>query len=396
MGSQKWMWVDWLIFSFRCTWYGTGLLYYYVYNDSLEGLSYLEFGFFTLLGLVVPMIFWRPGYVNPTRYAVSELILSGGFSIYINIILGINLSTSIILMPVLMIGYLLTKKTAVWTIPLFVILLPANRYWTIDSDFNFFLQYIDILLFFAIGLGFNLITKSQKRYKNLLIENMKQNEFIQQQNNILEQYSSQVEKLALFEERNRMARDLHDTIGHYFTSVTVGLDAISYMIERNPEMAVEKASSLAGIARDGLTEVRRTIHQIAPSEEHVSLINQLDKLVKEFGTHTNTEINLKIKGEEPELASHIKLTFVRCLQECMTNAKRHGEAIQILVSIQFAEESVQLKVFNNGKKMNSETYGFGLNSMKNRLEERNGTLRIENGEEDGITVICTMPLGGKV
>lgn len=185
MGSQKWMWVDWLIFSFRCTWYGTGLMYYYVYNDSLEGLSYWEFGFFTLLGLVLPMIFWRPGYVNPTLYAISELILSGGFSIYINIILGINLSTSVILMPVLMIGYLLTKQTAIWTIPLFVILLPANRYWTIDSQFGFFLQYIDILLFFAIGLGFNLITKSQKRYKNLLIENMKQYEFIQQQNNIL-------------------------------------------------------------------------------------------------------------------------------------------------------------------------------------------------------------------
>lgn len=156
---------------------------------------------------------------------------------------------------------------------------------------------------------------------------MKQYEFIQQQNNILEQCSSQVEKLALFEERNRMTRDLHDTIGHYFTSVTVELDAISYMIERNPEMAVEKASSLAGIARDGLTEVRRTIHQIAPSEENLSLTNQLDKLVKEFGKHTNTEIDFKIKGMEPKIPSHIKLTFVRCLQECMTNAKRHGEAI---------------------------------------------------------------------
>ncbi|SOC08439.1 signal transduction histidine kinase [Ureibacillus xyleni] len=392
MDNKRWMWIDWLIFSLRCSWYGTGLIYYYVYNERLGELSYLDFALFVSLGFILPLVFWRPGYRNPSLYLLTELFLSGGFSIYVNIILGINLSTSIILMPILMSGYLLTRKTALWTIPFFVFLLPANRYWTIDNQFSFFMQYIDVLLFFGIGLGFNLITKSQKRYKHLLSENIKQYELIKQQNKALEQYAAEVEKLALLEERNRMARDLHDSIGHHFTSVTVGLDAISYMIKMNPNLAAEKINRLAEVARTGLEEVRRTIHQIAPIEEDVPLTELLQKLVNEFGAHTNTEFYFETIGDEPVLASHVKLTFVRCLQECMTNAKRHGEALYIKVCVQYLEDSINLQVFNNGKSMDPQSLGFGLSSMKNRLEELNGKLLIESKEMEGVTVICTLPI----
>lgn len=196
----------------------------------------------------------------------------------------------------------------------------------IDNLFDFFLQYTDILLFFGIGLGFNLITQSQKRYKNLLTENMKQNKLIQQQNKTLEQYAAKVEKLALLEERNRMERDHHDSIGHYFTSVTVGLGAISYTIETNPKLAAEKVNKLAEISREGLTVVRRTIHQIAPAEDDLPLSIQLAQLTKEFGEHTSTDMNFNIEGKEPELASHLKIIFpmlARMYDECQ--AERRGK-----------------------------------------------------------------------
>jgi signal transduction histidine kinase len=395
MDNNRWTWLDWLIFSLRCGWYGTGLTYYYVYNERLGELSFPEFTLYVSLGFFIPLIFWRPGYRNATLYTITELIFTGGFSIYINNILGIALSTSIILMPILMIGYMMTKKTAPWAIPLFVVLLPANRYWTIDSSFTFFLQYIDVLLFFGIGAGFNIISRSQKRYKHLLAENMKQYELIEQQNKALEQYAMEVEKLALLEERNRMARDLHDSIGHHFTSVTVGLDAVSYMIESHPQMAAEKVRKLAEVARTGLTEVRRTIHQIAPTDDHLPLSKQLEQLVEEFGLHTDTKVSFQMKGHEPEISPHIKLTLVRCVQECMTNAKRHGEATVLTVNVIYGDEGIELCVFNNGRKMNTDHYGFGLTSMKNRLEELNGELVINNGEREGMMVSCTIPVRGK-
>lgn len=391
-GGKRWMWIDWLIFSLRCGWYATGLTYYYVYGERLGHLSYGEFAAFVSLGFIVPLIFWRPGYSHPTLYALSELVLSGGFSIYINIFLGINLSTSIILMPILMIGYLMTQRTAPWTIPLFVILLPANRYWTIDNLFSFYLQYIDVLLFFGIGLGFNIITNSQKRYKHLLAENIKQVELIEEQNKALEQYAAEVEKLALLEERNRMARDLHDSIGHHFTSVTVGLDAISYMMESHPKLAAEKLTRLAEVAREGLSEVRRTIHQMAPTEGHLPLTTQLKKLTEDFEAHTNTKVSLEILGTEPAVSPRTKLTFVRCLQECMTNAKRHGEASSISAALHFTDVLISLKVSNDGKRVESAAFGFGLTAMKNRLEEHGGTLVIDNKEGEGVVVMASLPL----
>lgn len=390
-----WMWIDWLIFSLRCGWYATGLIYYYVYREKLGDLSFIEFAMFVSIGFLIPLLFWNPRYTNVNRYLFVELLVSGGFSIYVNNILEINLSTSIILLPILMSGYLITKETAWWAIPFFVVLLPANRFWTIDQNFGFALQYVDVLLFFGIGLGFNVITKSQKRYKQLLYENLKQYNLIQQQNKALEQHANQIEKYALLEERNRMARDLHDSIGHHFTSITTGLDAVAYMIKVNPKLAEEKIVNLAEFARAGLSEVRRTIHQIAPSNDELPLSKQLEIIVREFGEHTNTSSNFEISGLEPTLLPHIKLAILRFVQECLTNAKRHGHATKIKVQLVYKDESMKIQVDNNGERMENIQFGFGLSSMKNRLEELNGALQIQNNQTEGITVTCILPLRGK-
>ncbi|MCI3921079.1 sensor histidine kinase [Paenibacillus sp. TRM 82003] len=396
MMSRRWTWMDWLLFAIRCSWYATGLTYYYVYQERLGELSYPAFAIFVTLGWLAPLLFWRPGYRHPVRYAAAELIVSGGFSIYINNILGINLSSSVILLPILMIGYVLTKRMAFWAVPAFVLLLPANRYWTIGSDFQFYLQYADVLLFFGIGLGFNLMVRSQQRYKDLLAENTEQVELIRRQNQALEQYAAQVERLTLVQERNRMARDLHDSIGHHFTSVTVGLDAISYMVERDPGLAAEKIQRLADVAREGLAEVRRTIHQIAPGEEEPSLVRRLEALARDFEAHTGTATGFRFEGEEPMLLAHKQLALVRCLQECMTNAKRHGDAASIDVLLTFGGDAVVLETRNDGKTMDEAAYGFGLSAMKARLEELGGTLLVRNAASGGVAVTCTIPIGGSV
>lgn len=390
MNSLKWTWVDWFIFTMRCGWYGTGLTYYFVNMDRLGVLPYTTFALFVTIGFIIPQVFWRSGYCNPKLYTLAEFIVTGAFSFLVNNMLGIYLSTSIILMPVLMIGYLMTKATARWAIPLFVIALPANRYWTMDNLFTFFIQYIDILLFFSFGLGFNIITKSQKKYKQLLIENKKQMEQIEQQNKVLEQYAHEIERLALTEERNRMARDLHDSIGHHFTSVTMGLDAIAFMVENHPQMAKEKVLQLSEVARTGLAEVRRTIHQIAPTDDHLMLTKQLENLILDFSSNTNTDIHYEWIGDEQIISPHINLTFKRCLQESITNAKRHGEATFIKVTMQFQKDTITLSIFNNGKPMDKGKPGFGLTSMKNRLQELNGSLKIK--EQNGVEVICTLPI----
>lgn len=391
MVKTKWMWVDWLIFSLRCGWYLTGAAFYYVNLERLGDLGFANFLLFVSIAFIMPLLFWNPWFVKPQTYTLTELIITSCFSIYINNIAGIALSTSILLMPILMSGYLLTRQSAPWAVPAFIILLPANRYWTIDSMFSFFLQYIDVLLFFCIGVGFNLITKSQKKYKRLLDDNLRQFELIEQQNRALSHYAEEIEKLALVEERNRMARDLHDSIGHHFTSLTVGLDAVQYMLDSHPHLAARQIEQLADLARGGLTEVRRTIHDIAPSEDDLPLSVQLENLVRAFSHHTDTKTKWEVHGEEAFVPAHVKITLIRCLQESMTNAKKHGGATYIHICLTFHEQMITLTVFNNGKQIHVDHDGFGLRSMKNRMQQLNGVFAIQN-EEDGVSVTCTLPL----
>jgi signal transduction histidine kinase len=393
--ERNWIWVDWFIYLLRLFWYVSGLIYFYVHAEKLAWISYPLFAAIISLAYFIPHLFWNPCYKNAALYGATELVLIGGISIYTNIILKIDLGTAIILMSALMAGYLATKQTGLWTIPIFVILLPATRYWSLGISFDLFMQFIDILIFFGFGISLNIIINSQIKAKRILKENMKQYELIQEQNKVLEQYAAQIEGLTLLEERNRLARELHDSIGHHFTSVTVGLDAISYMIDINPKQAKQKAEALALVSRKGLNEIRHSIHQIAPSENDVLLSKQLAEIAKKFQEHTGTLVQFQTEGEEPQLSPQMKLTFIRCLQEAFTNAKRHGQATEIGATLSFTENKIMLQIENNGERFETVKHGFGLNAMKNRLEELQGNLDIQSNAENGVVVTCAIPMKGR-
>ncbi|GAA0321725.1 hypothetical protein GCM10008967_10280 [Bacillus carboniphilus] len=395
--DKDWHGIDWFIFFLRLFWYVNGLIYFYLEPEKLSGLPYTYFVAILTLCYVGPQVFWRPNYVNRTFYPVAELVLTGGSTIILSVFFHIHLTNSTILMSALMIGYLVTKKTSLWTIPTFAILIPTTRYWAMEKDlFDFFMQYIDVLIFCSIGLGFNLLMQSKKRTSRLLDENLQQYKLIQKQNQVLEQYAEQIEQVTLLEERNRMARDLHDTIGHHFTSVTVGLDAVSYLIDANPEKAKEKINTLARVAREGLDEIRNSIHQIAPSENDEPLSKHLHKITKVFSENTGTLTQFGLEGKEDLVSPQIRLTLVRCLQEAITNAKRHGNASEVNVLLQYREDVICLRIENNGEKMETIHPGFGLIAMQDRIEALRGTLEIKNNEGKGMVLTCMIPKVGSV
>ncbi|MFD1735060.1 sensor histidine kinase [Bacillus salitolerans] len=393
--SREWVWTDWFIFFIRFCWFATGLLYFYVYPDNLSGFTYGHFLILLSLAYFLPQLMWNPGYYNPTLYPIVECIVTGSISYYLYIMKGVDLGSNLLLLPALMIAYLSTKKTAIWTFPVFLVLLPTLRYSALNDPVLFLLSYIDIFMFFGFGVSLNVILQSQLRSKQLLEKNVKQFEMIQKQNEVLEQYSSQIEKLTLYEERNRLARDLHDTIGHHFTSVTVGLDAALMLIDTNPELAKKKVELLATVSRNGLDEIRKSIHQIAPPENPKSLTEQLKQIATSFETYTGTTVNFHIKGVEIDLPPNIKITMLRCLQESLTNGKRHGNATLFEITVTFTEDQLIMNISNNGEKIEHVSMGFGLKSMRDRLEELQGNLAIINHAEQGVTLTCSIPVIGK-
>jgi len=201
-----------------------------------------------------------------------------------------------------------------------------------------------------------------------------------------------VETITLLEERNRLSRELHDTVGHTLTSVIMGLDAVSYLIKEAPEEAVHNVNQLRTVSRKGLEEVRKQIHHIAPSEEGGSLPTQLRRIAGEFAVHTGTVIEFEAVGPEVSVPLPLTLTLVRCLQESLTNAKRHGGANQIHITLETRPDRLTLAVHDDGYGMEQVHYGFGLSVMQERLEAYQGELQVKSDTNSGTTILCQLPL----
>lgn len=391
--DQEWIWVDWFIFFLRLCWYLSGMLYFFLHREELSGQSYLLFVGILTICYIVPHVFWRPGYKHSVLYPISELIVAGGASIYFNIISQLDLGSSMILMPIVMIGYLATKQTAKWVFPLFLLGLPIPRFWTIDY-MDYFLQYIDIFIFFGFGACFNFVIQSQKKTKRIIEENTKQYQLIQEQYRVLQQYAEQIEKVTLLQERNRLAQELHDTIGHHFTSVTVGLDAIAYLLETDVDRAKQKVEKLAEVSRKGLDDIRKHIHQIAPTEHDAPLSSLLQQIAVNFKENTDTDVQYYKEGKELPISKTIKLVFIRCLQEALTNAKRHGDASSISIETLFTDSEIVLTIENNGSPIDVLQPGFGITAMKERIAQVNGNLDIFSENHRGVKLMITIPVKG--
>ena len=219
---------------------------------------------------------------------------------------------------------------------------------------------------------------------------------IKQKNEVLEQYSRQVENMTLLTERSRLARELHDTVGHTFTSVIIGMDALGYLIDSSPEEAKANLRELLVVTRQGLDETRKAIHQMG-ADDSGSLAVSIARMAKEFARHTGTVVELKQKGQVTELSlsQAARLTLTRCLQESLTNAKKHGGATEITVTLENRADRLWLQIADNGTGVEQLVPGFGLKAMRERLSVLHGTLETFSRpwEGGGTLIVCSLPLG---
>ncbi|MCM3766057.1 histidine kinase [Neobacillus niacini] len=206
----------------------------------------------------------------------------------------------------------------------------------------------------------------------------------------LEQYSNRIEELTLLEERRRLSKDMHDTVGHVFTAIITSLDALPYI--RDTEEAQKYIQELSNLARKGLADLRHTIHTLPLAEKGLTFLESCTELVDDFIKHTGTQVEIDTDGQERALGDLVKSSLIRCLQESLTNAIRHGRASQINVSIKFLEEAIQIVIKDNGIGDDEIKYGFGLRSMSDRVLTVGGTFSVQSSQKLGTTVTCTVPV----
>jgi signal transduction histidine kinase len=214
-------------------------------------------------------------------------------------------------------------------------------------------------------------------------------------NQRLRQYALQVEELAISRERNRLAREIHDGLGHYLTTIHMQIQAGEAVMNSDPSRSRKALKTALNLTQDALADVRKSVAALhAPLEEDLPLPERLDKLL-ESCQGSSIEPQLKLLGSMRILPPQTELTLYRAVQEGLNNALKHAKASQLWITLDYtSQERVLLSVQDDGEGSQSadpSEDGFGLVGLRERANLLNGEIRFETGPGKGFFFEMILP-----
>lgn len=204
-------------------------------------------------------------------------------------------------------------------------------------------------------------------------------------------------ELAVAEERVRLARDIHDGLGHHLTVLSIQLQAADKLVERNPQAAVEAIRISRAEAQAALEEVRRSVGvmRASPSDSR-PLPELLAGLVRDFDERTGLSTSFEQSGDLPHLPDFSGQTIFRAVQEGLTNAQKHGKSVsRIQVKLTREPNAVVLVLRDDGQAAESAApgkAGYGLTGLRERVEQLGGTFRAGPEQDGGFGIELRIPL----
>jgi signal transduction histidine kinase len=211
----------------------------------------------------------------------------------------------------------------------------------------------------------------------------------------LQEYAARVEELAVAEERNRLSREMHDTLGHRLTVAAVQLEGAQRLIPRDPERAANMVSTVRSQVREALSELRSAVATLRePFEIDLPISAALQRLCSTFAEATHLKVQLNLPEELPILPNAHRLAFYRAAQEALTNVQRHAQAGQVWIDLVVQANCVALTVSDDGVGFPTETReaAFGLRGMRERAAHLGGELQLKAREAGGAQVKLILPL----
>lgn len=211
-----------------------------------------------------------------------------------------------------------------------------------------------------------------------------------QANRDLENYMALSEKIAEDRERKRIARDIHDTLGHALTGISAGLDAVDVLVDTNPSLAKQQLRKISKAVRDGLSDVRRSLKNLRPTAlENATLEEAMKNLCKEYEALSHLKIHFNYNWGDVDFEVVKEDSLFRIIQESITNTVRHGHAQNIWIDLDANMICYNLIIYDDGVGENNIKMGYGLKQIKERVYALGGEIKF-NGEK-GFRIEITLP-----
>ena len=221
------------------------------------------------------------------------------------------------------------------------------------------------------------------------------NKQLEEANVRLRAFALEAERTAETRERNRLAREIHDTLGHTLTGIAAGLDACIVLVDAAPAVVKKQLEKIRETARHGIVDVRRSVKKLRPDDlEKLPLQQAIKKVIAEFSASSGVDIQLVEMGWPEKLREDEEEVIYRIVQEGITNARRHGKATKVTVTCGLEPGRFYIIIADNGRGCAEPKQGFGLRHMEERLELLHGRLRYWS--DKGFTLEATIPMGRSV
>jgi signal transduction histidine kinase len=212
----------------------------------------------------------------------------------------------------------------------------------------------------------------------------------------LNQFAEQSQQAAVLEERNRMARDIHDTLAQGFTGVIIQLEAAEDLISSGQQKEADKhLNRAAELARRSLSEARRSVHALRPDAlERDNLWDALKGVIKNTTVGTALHTTFELRGQLPELPPIWQENLLRIGQEALTNALKYAHAKSFRTRLSCDTRGIRMELRDDGAgfELKDQHDGWGLIGMNERVQQMNGQLEITSARGKGTNIVVALPL----
>jgi signal transduction histidine kinase len=210
----------------------------------------------------------------------------------------------------------------------------------------------------------------------------------------LKRQAAKAKELAISEERARIAREVHDSVGHHLTAINLQLQNAERFGDRDPDRSRQKVREARESTLSALAEVKRSVRALKPPAlEERSGVAALAALARSFDG-AGPDVSFELVGEERVLSEQAELALYRATQEALTNAAKHSDSRRVRVSVAFERGETRLVVADDGEGAPEGIPGggFGLAALHERIEALGGTLAAGNRPEGGFALEIVLPI----
>jgi len=267
------------------------------------------------------------------------------------------------------------------------IVLPILHYSTWDTAFMNALIISTAIFFVVIITQFRLNERqAREQAEELAIR-------LENANHRLAEYASQAEELAATQERNRLAREIHDNLGHYLTIANVQIEAAKVILESNPQRAQDALDKAHEVVKMGLSSVRGSVSALRESPVENRPLQEVVATLVDETRASGIAAEFNVRGEPRVVDEKVALALYRAAQEGLTNIRKHANASLVDVELDFSQrDKIRLSVRDDGAGAADTSGGFGLIGIRERVHLLDGEFRVDTEIGKGFCLEVIVPI----